>query len=54
MTDTQKASKLEELFGNGRIKWDKEYYESNGEFGFMGQLRLLNMAWYFLHGGSSS
>lgn len=49
MNTAQKAKKLEDLFGDGRIQWDTEYYESDKEFGFMGTLRLLNRAWYVKH-----
>jgi hypothetical protein len=44
MNDQQKADRLAELFGEG-IEWDPNYYESNGEFGFEGQARLLNIAY---------
>lgn len=44
MTDAQKADKLKELFDDG-IEWDPNYYESNGEFGFEGTARMLNVAY---------
>lgn len=46
MIDAQKAERLEELFGDERIKWDAEYCESSKEFGIMSTLRRLNIAYY--------
>lgn len=46
MTDAQKADKLKELFDDGIVEWDPNYYESNKEFGLEGTARLLNIAYH--------